>query len=131
MSRFGDIDRLLSLCAMVPKQGGISMYEQRLNNVISLRRALELVEPLHTALRCAESNLLADTHDMLTDVVYTDVLNNVGRVIFFLTRQNTSFLLSVQVSLVINESAKVQKASSGTKTQRCFAVKVSVKLYEI
>ncbi len=77
MSRYCDIDKLLSLCVVIPRQENAFVQEQRLNNVIGLRHALELVEPLHTALGCAEADLLSDMYSTLRDPSYAEVFQKV------------------------------------------------------
>ena len=58
LSRFLDVDHLLSLCVQIPKQETIRIAEQKITNVIYLKHALELVEPLKTALESAQNKLL-------------------------------------------------------------------------
>ncbi len=77
VSRFCDIDQLLSLCVTIPREETLYTYEKRLNNVIGLRHALELIEPLCIALGCAEAKLLSDIHDTLQDAAYKGIFATV------------------------------------------------------
>ncbi len=52
------MDHLLSLCVQIPKQETIRIAEQKITNVIYLKHALELVEPLKTALQSSQNKLL-------------------------------------------------------------------------
>lgn len=63
--RFCDIDQLLGLCVAIPKQENMHTLEQRLNNVIGLKHALEMVLPLHNALEGVESTVLVEARNML------------------------------------------------------------------
>lgn len=78
VSRFCDIEQLLSLCVVIPREETTFSYEKRLNNVIGLRHALDLVDPLKMALECAESQLLSSMRTTLEDNAYSDILSKVG-----------------------------------------------------
>lgn len=58
ISRFLDIDHLLSLCVQVPKQENVKIAESKITNVIYLKYTLELVTPLREALADCENPLL-------------------------------------------------------------------------
>ncbi len=91
VSRFGDLDQLLSLCVVEPQDNAarghqrsesLFAYERRLNHVIGLRHALELVEPLRQALgaitetdgeECDGGRLLTRCRHILEDAAYNDI----------------------------------------------------------
>ena len=50
---------------VIPKQDNLFTLEQRLNNVIGLKHALEMVLPLHNALEGAESSALTEARNNL------------------------------------------------------------------
>lgn len=103
LSRFPDVDYLLSLCAIVPKNDGLHNFEHRLNNIISLKQTLELLEPLTACLEGAESSFLSETRNVLI--------------------HESCNILEEKVAKVIHENAKVQRGSAAMKLQRCFAIK--------
>ncbi|XP_059093663.1 mutS protein homolog 4-like isoform X2 [Tigriopus californicus] len=106
VSRFCDMDQLLSLCVIVPKTETLATFEQRLNNVIGLKHALELVEPLHSVLEGAESKLLNDIYNSLEDLRFQYIMERVCE--------------------IIQDDAKVQRGSAAMKLQRCFAIRNGV-----
>jgi len=104
LSRFCDVDKLLALCVALPKQETISSIEQKINNVIGLKHALELIPLLHTSLVTAESQILVeDCREILQESKFVETLSKIQE--------------------VIHDEAKVIKGSSHMKLQRCFAVK--------
>lgn len=103
VGRFCDIDQLLSLCVVLPKEDSLHAFEQRLNNVIGLKHALELVEPLHTVLHGTESRLLDNIRHELEDPRFRGIFES--------------------VTDVVHENARVQKGSAAMRLQRCFALK--------
>ena len=58
ISRFLDIDHILSQCVQVPKQENVKIAENKISNMMYLKHILELVEPLREALGDCENPLL-------------------------------------------------------------------------
>ena len=58
ISRFLDIDHILSQCVQVPKQENVKIAENKITNMMYLKHILELVEPLREALGDCENPLL-------------------------------------------------------------------------
>ena len=58
ISRFLDIDHILSQCVQLPKQETVKTAENKITNVMYLKHTLELVEPLREALGDCENPLL-------------------------------------------------------------------------
>jgi DNA mismatch repair protein MSH4 len=84
----------------------LSILEKRVNHVIGLKHALELVEPLRTTLEAAESDFFEEARMALEDERFESVLTRVLE--------------------ILNENAKVQKGSASMRLQRCFAIKSGV-----
>lgn len=104
LGRFCDIDQLLSLCAVLQKKETFSAIEQKVNHVIGLKHALELIEPLHTILSCGvESKLLADIKKSLEDQSYGKMMKKVQQ--------------------IIHDEARAKKGTANMRLQRCFAIR--------
>ena len=58
ISRFIDVDHLISLCVQIPKHETVKTAENKITHIILLKHVLELVEPLRTALGDGEHSLL-------------------------------------------------------------------------
>ncbi|XP_013406219.1 mutS protein homolog 4 [Lingula anatina] len=106
LSRFMDIDHLLSLCVQLPKQETLKTAENKITNVIYLKHTLELVEPLKEALKDSTNSLFKAYHDTLGDSRF-DVIRE-------------------KVHSVIHEDTRFQKGSLNMRTQKCFAVKPNI-----
>jgi DNA mismatch repair protein MSH4 len=65
ISRFLDIDHLLSLCVQVPKQENVKIAENKITNVMYLKHTLELVTPLREALGDCENPLLMASYKVV------------------------------------------------------------------
>ena len=64
VSRFLDLDHLLSLCVQIPKQESIKTAESKITNVLHLKHSLELVEPLRDTLAESENTLFKAYYDV-------------------------------------------------------------------
>jgi DNA mismatch repair protein MSH4 len=107
LSRVCDLDSLLSVCAIVPKTETLHVVEQRINQVIGLKHALELLPNLHTSLSAdLESDVLVQIKTVLSD-------------------ENFPVMLE-QVKGVIIDEARVAKGGAAMRLQRCFAVKTGL-----
>lgn len=103
IGRFFDMDRLLASCVMIPRVDSTQAQDQRLNNIIGLKHAVELVEALQSALENGECTLLTRMFDVLRDESYSLILDKVNG--------------------VLQDTARVQKGAASMKRQRCFAVR--------
>lgn len=81
LSRFCDVDRLLSLCVVLPREETLAAVESRINNVIGLKHALELVAPLRATLMAAESSLMVESEAVLRDPRFPEILEEIRKVI--------------------------------------------------
>ncbi|XP_072181746.1 mutS protein homolog 4-like [Diadema setosum] len=106
LSRFLDVDHLLSLCIQIPKQESVKSAEQKITNIIYLKHTLELVEPLQIALDSAQTKLLQAYHKSLQDGRFPEILGKIGT--------------------VINDETRYQKGTLNMRTQKCFAVKPEI-----
>ncbi|XP_072025616.1 mutS protein homolog 4-like [Amphiura filiformis] len=106
LSRFLDVDHLLSLCVQIPKQETIRIAEQKITNVIYLKHALELVEPLKTALQSTQNKLLQAYLKSLDDPGFNAILH--------------------KIYAVIHDDTHYQKGTLNMRTQKCFAVKPQI-----
>ena len=75
VSRFCDVDQLLSLCVVLNRQENLSTFERKLNNVIGVKHALDLVEPLSATVDCAQSPLMQQMGEVLRDESFRYVLD--------------------------------------------------------
>ncbi|XP_060559607.1 mutS protein homolog 4-like [Ruditapes philippinarum] len=103
ISRFLDIDHLLSLCVQVPKQENVKIAENKITNVMYLKHTLELVTPLREALGDCENPLLMASYKVLEDPRFVIMLD--------------------KINCVIHEDTKYQKGTLNMRSQKCFAVK--------
>ena len=63
-------------------QETLSRIEQKINQVVGLKNALELVQPLHTILSAGvESNLFSDIRGWLEDEAYQQMLEKIHKII--------------------------------------------------
>ncbi|XP_063952097.1 mutS protein homolog 4-like [Lytechinus pictus] len=106
LSRFIDVDHLLSLCVQIPKEESVKSSEQKITNIIYLKHTLELVEPLRLALHSAKSKLPQAYHKTLQDSRFQQILEKIGT--------------------VINDETRYQKGALNMRTQKCFAVKPEI-----
>ena len=109
MGRLCDLDSLLSLCAILPKTDTLLLVEKRINQIIGLKHALELIPNLVTTLSAAdlESPLFQDILIVLKLDVYGDMLE--------------------VVKAVITEEAKMARGAAAMTLQRCFAIKSGIR----
>lgn len=92
ISRFLDVDHLLSLCVQIPKQETVKTAESKLTNIIYLKHTIELVEPFHEALRDCENPLLKTYYKSLEDPRFQLISEKLSNVISEDTRYKcTSF----------------------------------------
>ena len=107
LSRCCDVDQLLGLCVTVSKTSeNMYVIDRKINNVIGLKHALELVEPLLTVLASAESRLLTNARSGLEDPSCSEMLEKIGA--------------------VLHDEAKVVKGTAAMRLQRCFAVRKGI-----
>ena len=104
VSRFTDVDQLLSQCVQLPKQETVKTAEARITSVIVLKQCLELVPPLVDALAGCDNPLMRAYADALADDRF-DVIRR-------------------QMMVVIHDDTKYQRGSLNMRAQKCFAVKV-------
>ncbi|KAI8513855.1 MutS protein msh4 [Branchiostoma belcheri] len=140
VSRFLDVDHLLSVCVQIPKQETVKTAESKITNVIYLKHTLELVEPLQAALK--------DCHNQLFKAYY-NVLgsqrsrSNMGLLVADLgtaaelpgkqmcgvagktdTLADPRFgLIMEKIQTVIHDDTRYQRGSLNMRTQKCFAVR--------
>ena len=82
LGRFCDLDQLLSLCVILPKQETIHTVEQRINQVIGLKHGLSLVPSLQTQLAAdITSEILIKIKTTLDNPNYPAMLEKVNRII--------------------------------------------------
>ena len=65
ISRFLDIDHILSQCVQLPKQETVKTAENKITNVMYLKHTLELIEPLREALGDCENPLLKASYKVI------------------------------------------------------------------
>ncbi|WAQ95739.1 MSH4-like protein, partial [Mya arenaria] len=106
ISRFLDVDHLLSLCVQVPKQENIKTAENKITNVMYLKHTLELVPPLRDALGDCENPLFKASYKLLEDPRFTVMLN--------------------KINCIVHEDARYQKGALIMRSQKCFAVKPNI-----
>ncbi|XP_070563567.1 mutS protein homolog 4-like [Ptychodera flava] len=106
LSRFVDVDHLLSLCVQIPKQENIKTADSRITCVIYLKHTLELVEPLQAALNDSTNQLFKAYHSCLGDARFSAVLE--------------------KLQTVIHADTRYQKGTLNMRTQKCFAVKPNI-----
>ena len=66
ITRFLDIDQVLSMCVQIPKQETLKTAEANINNIIYLKHILELVDPLRNALSNCENRLMKHFYKVYT-----------------------------------------------------------------
>ncbi|XP_065192315.1 mutS protein homolog 4-like isoform X2 [Sycon ciliatum] len=103
LSRFLDVDHLISMFVQIPKSESVKTAEMRIAAVIYLKHTLELVEPLRSALEQCANPLFRAYHKTLEDKRFT--------------------LLLERIQEVIHDSTHYQKGSLNMRTQKCFAIK--------
>ncbi|XP_022081598.1 mutS protein homolog 4-like isoform X1 [Acanthaster planci] len=106
LTRFLDVDHLLSLCIQIPKQETVKTAEAKITNVIHLKHTLELIPPLMMALEGSENKLLQAYFKSLGDERFNAMLEN--------------------IHMVINDGTRYQKGILNMRTQKCFAVKPNI-----
>ncbi|KAL4241059.1 MutS protein msh4 [Mactra antiquata] len=103
ISRFLDIDHLLSLCVQIPKQENVKTAESKITNMMYLKHILELVTPLKEALGNCENAVFKAYYKVLEDTRFAGML--------------------CKINCIIYEDARYQKGSLQMRSQKCFAVK--------
>ena len=104
LGRFGDVDSLLSLCAILPKTRSIPVVEQRLNQIIGLKTVLNFIPALVAVLSVdIESELLRKIVSVLQDPVFAE--------------------MHEKLCEFICEEARVVKGAGAMKLQRCIVIK--------
>ena len=104
LGRFGDVDSLLSLCAILPKTRSIPFVEQRLNQIIGLKTVLNFIPSIVSVLSVdIESELLRKIASILQDPVFTE--------------------MHEKLCEFICEEARLAKGAGAMKLQRCIAIK--------
>ncbi|KAJ8047643.1 MutS protein-like 4 [Holothuria leucospilota] len=106
LSKFLDVDHLLSLCVQIPKQETVKTAENKITNVIYLKHVLELVEPLIKALQYTKSELLQAYYKTLDDQRFGLILE--------------------KIRMVIHDDTRYQKGTLSMRTQKCFAVRPEI-----
>ncbi|XP_046376598.2 mutS protein homolog 4-like isoform X1 [Haliotis rufescens] len=103
VSRFLDIDHLISLCVQLPKQETLKTAESKITNIIHLKHTLELVSHLTEFLKDCENDLLKAYCKSLEDPRFEAIMS--------------------KIHTVIHEDTKYEKGTLNIRTQKCFAVK--------
>nr|XP_006819740.1 PREDICTED: mutS protein homolog 4-like [Saccoglossus kowalevskii] len=106
LSRFIDVDHLLSLTVQIPKQENIKTADSRITCVIYLKHTLELVEPLQAALKDSSNQLFKAYFTCLGDDRFGAMLE--------------------KLQTVIHADTRYQKGALNMRTQKCFAVKPNI-----
>ncbi|PIK47411.1 putative mutS protein-like 4 [Apostichopus japonicus] len=106
LSRFLDVDHLLSLCVQIPKQETPKTAESKITNVIHLKHVLELVLPLKNALQFCQTELLRAYCQTLQDERFGLILE--------------------KIRTVIHDDTRYQKGTLSMRTQKCFAVRPNI-----
>ncbi|XP_065888860.1 mutS protein homolog 4-like isoform X5 [Dysidea avara] len=106
ISRFLDVDHLISLCVQIPKHETVKTAENKITHIIFLKHVLELVEPLRTALADGEDSLLKAYHETLGDPRFHTIMEKIQE--------------------VIHDDTRYQKGALNMRTQKCFAVKSKI-----
>ena len=82
LGRMCNLDTLLSLCAILPKTDTLPLVEKRINQVIGLKHALELIPNLVTSLSSdLESPLLQQILEVLKNEAFPEMLESIKSVI--------------------------------------------------
>ena len=76
LGRFLDVDHLLSLCVLVPKQETVKTAESKITNIIHLKHSLELLDPLQQALRGSRNKLFSAYATVSSIAQHINRLNN-------------------------------------------------------
>ncbi|XP_076454636.1 mutS protein homolog 4-like [Babylonia areolata] len=106
MSKFLDVDHLISHCVQIPKVDSVKVAESNINTVICLKHILALVPVLHEFLKDCENPLLKAYCKTLEDARFE--------------------LIMSKINLIIHEDTMYQKGTLPMRTQKCFAVKPKV-----
>ncbi|CAH1773969.1 unnamed protein product [Owenia fusiformis] len=106
VSRFVDIDYLLSLCVQIPKQETLKSAESKITNVIYLKHTLELLAPLQNALKDSTTPLLRAYYNTLQDPRFDIIIE--------------------KIHTIIQDDTRYQKGNLNMRTQKCFAVKPKI-----
>ncbi|XP_019619725.1 PREDICTED: mutS protein homolog 4-like [Branchiostoma belcheri] len=106
VSRFLDVDHLLSVCVQIPKQESVKTAESKITNVIYLKHTLELVEPLQAALKDCHNQLFKAYYNTLADPRFG--------------------LIMEKIQTVIHDDTRYQRGSLNMRTQKCFAVRPNI-----
>ena len=82
LGRMCNLDTLLSLCAILPKTDTLPLVEKRINQVIGLKHALELIPNLVTSLSAdLDSPLLQQILEVLKNEAFPEMLESIKSVI--------------------------------------------------
>ncbi|ORY82474.1 muts domain V-domain-containing protein [Protomyces lactucae-debilis] len=101
-----DLERLLAVLVTKPAQVSMKFSEQRLNDVLLLKSALQLVFSIATAMSRAESALGIEIAALLSAAAKDDVL--------------------AAISELITEDTEVASSPLALRNQRCYAVKAGI-----
>eukprot|EP00795_Rhopilema_esculentum_P008778 gene8778-14808_t len=106
LSKFLDIEHLISLCIQIPKKEDVKAAETRITEIIYLKHTLELVESLKDVIKEGKNPLF---------VIYTEALED----------ERFSLLLET-IQTVINEETMLQKGTLNMRTQKVFLIKPGI-----
>ncbi|KXJ20920.1 MutS protein-like 4 [Exaiptasia diaphana] len=109
LGRFLDVDHLTSMCVQIPKNETVKTAESKISAVIYLKHTLELVEPLGNALKDTETPLFKAYFESLNDPRYKSI--------------------SEKIQAVIHDDTRYQKGALNMRTQKCFAVKLTLTVF--
>lgn len=81
LNDFNTVDRLCKLTMVVPQDTSIRLAEILINRTVQMKKCLQMVPQLQTALAHFDSKLLRDIHDSLNDVRYRSMLEHIEKTV--------------------------------------------------
>lgn len=109
ISRFLDIDHLLSLCVQVPKHENVKTAENKITNMMYLKHTLELVAPLKEALANCENPLLMASYKVrILFLIFLTVFEMHGNKVIGFICLSSSEISAMTFTGCINELFNLQ-----------------------
>jgi len=106
ISKFNDVDQLISTIVQIPKKDGLKVFEKRIADVLHLKHTIGLIATLKQSLEPSESRLLKAYFHSLDDDRFD--------------------LIHQSIQTVIQEESQLQKGTLNMRTQKVFAVKPKI-----
>uniref|UniRef100_A0A7M5XGZ2 Uncharacterized protein n=1 Tax=Clytia hemisphaerica TaxID=252671 RepID=A0A7M5XGZ2_9CNID len=106
LSRFLDVDQLISCLVQIPKKKDLRVFEKKIADSISLKHVIELIPTLQEALKDSENGLFKAYYQSLSDPRYENILEEIGT--------------------VIHDETHYHKGTLNMRTQKLFSVKPNV-----